>query len=109
MRGVPVYYARYGLSDMNEAVQTAGFDRFLRFSLSQSHEGWEGCDKASLAAGKHLVSMICVADMGGLQWRTAMRAVPHFKRFSKVMDDNFPEKLHVVSADCAQPSSPLAL
>lgn len=55
-RGVPVYYARYGLADMNAAVQTAGFDRFLRFSLSQSHEGWVGTDKASLAAGKHLVT-----------------------------------------------------
>ena len=33
--------------------------------------------------------------MGGLQWRAAMRAVPHIKKFSRVMDDNFPEKLHV--------------
>merc|ERR1712032_127835 len=40
-------------------------------------------------------TMICVADMGGLQWRVAMRAVPFFKRFSRVLDDNFPEKLDI--------------
>eukprot|EP00966_Prymnesium_polylepis_P319712 7376143-Prymnesium_polylepis.1 len=51
--------------------------------------------------------MICVADMGGLEWRKAMRAVPYFKRFAKVMDDNFPEKLHVVRpAVCADTRPP---
>lgn len=94
-RGVPVYYARYGRADMAEACETAGFERFLRFSLSQSYEGWVGCDNASVVAGQHLVTMICVADMGGLSWRRAMRAVPHFKQLSRVLDDNFPEKLHV--------------
>eukprot|EP00966_Prymnesium_polylepis_P319713 7376143-Prymnesium_polylepis.2 len=35
-RGVPVYYARYGLADMAASVEAAGFDRFLRFSLSRA-------------------------------------------------------------------------
>lgn len=88
----------------------AGFDRFLRFSLAQSHEGWVGIDNASLATGQHLVTMICVADMGGLSWGSAIRGIPHFKKLSKVMDDNFPEKLDVVRRPAGDaPHAPVVL
>ncbi|KAL3913587.1 MAG: hypothetical protein SGPRY_007931 [Prymnesium sp.] len=95
-RGVPVYYARHGASDMANAVSVAGFDRFLRFNLRRMHEGWQGIDKASEKYGKHLVTMVCVSDMEGLQLRTALRGVSAFRRMSAVLDSNFPEKLHVV-------------
>lgn len=97
-RGVPVYYARYGTADLAALASDAGFDRFLAQALSDQRAIEAGLDAASRAAGKHLVQIICVADFKGMQWSRAAKAVPTFKRLSRVLDDYFPERLHVAFA-----------
>jgi len=94
-RGVPVYYARYGQCDMALAAKTAGVDRFIQYNLWLSYQGWKGIRQVAIAQGKHPVTMICVADMKGLDWKTGLRAVPYFKRLSAALDNNFPEKLEI--------------
>ena len=83
-RGRPVYYARYGVIDLAGLEKRFGFDRILKLALTEQRQIEVGLQKASLAAGKHLVQVVCVADFEGMSWARAMRAVPVFKRLSNV-------------------------
>ena len=74
-------------------VRDAGFDRFLACALSDQRALEEALDSASASIGKHQVQVVMVADLAGLQWSRALRAVPQFKRLSRILDDNFPERL----------------
>jgi hypothetical protein len=94
-RGCPVYYARYGNIDLAALEKAYGFDRILKLALTEQRQIEEGLLKASRAAGKHLVQVVCVADFDGMQWTRALRAVPVFKRLQAVLDNHFPERLHV--------------
>mmetsp|Transcript_19883 Transcript_19883/g.33892 ORF Transcript_19883/g.33892 Transcript_19883/m.33892 type:complete len:287 (-) Transcript_19883:222-1082(-) len=94
-RGCPVYYARYGRLDFDAVVKRVGFERVLRCALSEQRQIEEGLLAASRAAGKHLVQVVCVADFEGLAWSRAARSVKHFRALSRVLDDHFPERLHV--------------
>ena len=105
-RGCPVYYARYGGIDLAACIEIAGFDRVLRLALTEQRQIEEGLMKASRAAGKHLVQVVCVADFDGMQWMRALRSVPGFKRLSHVLDNHFPERLHVGFVACVPQEFP---
>jgi len=94
-RGCPVYYARYGRVDLAALSNDAGFDRFLACALSDQRTIESALDETAKTSGRHPVQVVCVADLDGMQWTRAVRAVPTFKKLSKVLDENFPERLHV--------------
>ena len=94
-RGAPVYYGRYGHCDLAAMANLVGHERFLAHALGDQRAIESQLDAASQAGGRHLVTVVCVADLDGLQWTRAARAIPTFKRLTKVLDDNFPERLHV--------------
>lgn len=94
-RGVPVYYARYGLIDLAALVRDAGFDRVLCLALSEQQQLGAGLLAAARARGAHPVQVVCVADFEGMSWRRAMRSVKPFLALQRVLDDHFPERLAV--------------
>lgn len=94
-RGVPVFYGRYGEADMHAIVKQAGMDRIIRCSLAEQRDIEDGLDAASVAAGCHLVQVICVCDLGGLELGRARRSLRHFMSLQALLDANFPERLHV--------------
>jgi hypothetical protein len=61
---------------------------FLALSLSDQREIETRLNEASVALGRHQVQIIMVCDLEGLQWTRAMRAISHFQKLSKVLDEN---------------------
>jgi hypothetical protein len=94
-RNCPVYYARYGACDMNNIVQHNGMDRVVACTLSEQREIDEQLAAASVEAGAHQVQVICVADLEGLELGRGRRGLPHFQAMQRILDSNFPERLHV--------------
>ena len=94
-RGCPVYYARYGLIDFAALVKDAGFDRVLCQALTEQRQIENGLLAVARAQGQHPVQVLCVADFEGMRWGRAMASVKHFMAMQKVLDDHFPERLHI--------------
>lgn len=94
-RGCPVYYARYGLIDLAALVRDAGFDRVLALALAEQEKIGDDLLAAAQASGAHPVQVVCVADFDGMSWRRAMRSISPFLALQRVLDDHYPERLHV--------------
>ena len=94
-RGCPVYYARYGEMDMAEIMGDAGLDRVLAIALTEQRQIEAGLTRVAKATGTHPVQVVCVADFDQMQLRRSMRSLKPFKQLSKILDDHFPERLHV--------------
>ena len=95
LRGAPVYYARYGTCDMESIASGFGMEQLTSCAMSEQREIEESLDELAATTGEHPVQVICVADLYGLDFGRARRGLPIFKTLQKLLDDNFPERLHV--------------
>ena len=80
---------------MSAIAAAAGMDRVLGIALSEQRQIEDGLMRVAKATGKHPVQVVCVADFLGLEWRRGMRSVKPFLALSRILDDHFPERLHV--------------
>ena len=94
-RGCPVMYGRYGHIDLGGLVRECGFDNFIDHAMAENVEAQKMIDEASDKNGKHFVKQVVILDLHGMQWGRIFRSVPDFKKMVKMLDDNFPERLHV--------------
>lgn len=94
-RGVGVYYARYGVTDMAGIVREAGEDRLLRKGVSDMMAMSNSNAANSISAGRGYYSNVVVVDLEGFNFQMMMSAIAPFGRQVKVMDDNWPERLQV--------------
>ena len=95
-RGVPVYHAAADGRPEGDGARR-WCDRFIAQVLTDQSRIERGLDAASAAAGKHLVQVV----RRRLQWHAVAarrRAIPLFKRLTRILDDNYPERLHVAYA-----------
>lgn len=93
-RGVSVYYGRYGLADLSGVVREGGYERFLSKGVSDQLDIMEQMESTSKAQGKALYTNIVVIDLQGMEWRRILKSVPWFGKYVKVLDENYPERLH---------------
>ena len=112
-RGAPVMYTRFGTGDpsrlaaLSEAVgealdgPTVKFDTVLMRQCVAVCEVFEAISPCLASArGEHLDTFIEIIDLGAdgePRWlRRALAAVTHFVGIAKVLDGNYPERVHKV-------------
>ena len=76
-------------------VREIGFDNFIAHTMTQNIHEQQSIDAASERNGKHFVKYVVILDLHGMQWGRIYRSIPDFKKMVKMLDDNFPERLHV--------------
>lgn len=99
-RGLPVNLIRMGRADPDGVVREIGFDAFLLQHCLQIEEGYRRARELSIEKKSLLCSFIEIYDMGGddvpnYNYR-AYSAVKHLMRLSRILEANFPERVHKV-------------
>mgnify|MGYP006198111545 CR=1 FL=1 len=84
-----------GTADIAGLVRESSEEDYLMHCMYQQQESEKLLNDEAAASGKHKIKFVCILDLEGLSWARCARSIPYFNRMVKMLDSNFPERLHV--------------
>ncbi|XP_038974097.1 phosphatidylinositol/phosphatidylcholine transfer protein SFH9-like isoform X2 [Phoenix dactylifera] len=94
--GRPVYIERLGRVDPSKLMKVTTVERFLKYHVQVLEKVFtEKYPACSLAAKKHIDTMITILDVQGVNWMSVGKLAHDIVlRINKIDSDNYPEILH---------------